>query len=74
MDTPSTTPGTPAPRTVLARTLRPGDRVGVEPFVCAHVYVVGPSWEPLEVWLEDTCGGLHTLPGDATVILESAAA
>jgi hypothetical protein len=51
-----------------AATLKPGDRIYPD-ITLAHVIVIGPRWEPREVWLEDTAGGFRTLPGDAQVDL-----
>lgn len=46
----------------------PGDRIDVA-ITLKHVVVIGPRWEPREVWLTDTTDHVHTLPGDASVIL-----
>lgn len=46
----------------------PGDRIDVA-LTLQHVVVIGPQWRPEEVWLTDTTGHVHTLPGDASVTL-----
>lgn len=51
-----------------AAQLMPGDRIDVA-LTLKHVVVIGPQWRPEEVWLTDTTGHVHTLPGDASVIL-----
>lgn len=57
-----------------AADLKPGDRVALPEITLAHVIVIGPSWSPDQVWLEDTGGHVHTLPGDAVVLVEQPAA
>lgn len=53
-----------------ATDLKPGQRVVLPEITLAHVVVIGPAWEPREVWLEDQGGFIHTLPGDAVVLVE----
>lgn len=60
--------------TTPAKSLKPGDRVNLPPVTLEHVIVIGPVWEPKEVWLTGPGGHVFTLPGDAVVeVLESCA-
>jgi hypothetical protein len=52
-----------------AATLKPGQRIALPEITLAHVIVIGPRWEPREVWLTDLAGNVYTLAGDARVEL-----
>lgn len=55
--------------TTAAKCLKPGDRVKLPPVTLEHVIVIGPEWQPKEVWLQGPGGHVFTLPGDAMVEL-----
>lgn len=51
--------------------LKPGDRVSLPAITLAHVIVIGPEWNPNEVWLTDTAGHVHVIDPLEHVLVEA---
>lgn len=58
---------------ITAKELRPGDTLELPPLELAHVIVIGPAWQPSEVWVSDSAGHVHTLDPDQALLVERAA-